>query len=310
MMKEYKKPELLVTAKNLTEVDQLLSAGADALELGGNGYGLRSSGEFSLEMIKEALDLAHSRQAKIYVAVNAILHNEALTGLAEYLSKLAEYRVDAVIYGDPAVLVTAQQAAPDLRLHLSSETVSTNVQTLNYWAEKGVKRGYLSRELSLEEVFFIKQRANIEVQLLIHGATCIFHSKRELISNYREFLWENSKLDVQYPEQAKLYLLESQRPTEKYPIFEDRHGSHIMSSQDICMIDHLKEFVDAGIDSLKIDGLLHTTEYLIQVTQMYRRALDQAVNTSLTDGFIDEIRKIQPENRPLGTGFYFKEQIY
>jgi len=83
-----------------------------------------------------------------------------------------------------------------------------------------------------------------------------------------------------------------------------------MNSQDICMIDHLKEFVDAGIDSLKIDGLLHTTEYLIQVTQMYRRALDQAVNTSLTDGFIEEIRKIQPENRPLGTGFYFKEQIY
>ncbi|OEF98910.1 peptidase U32 [Vulcanibacillus modesticaldus] len=304
-----KKPELLITAKNLDEIKYLADSGADAFNIGGDIYGLRVAGIFTLEMIKEAVKIAKEKQKKIYVMMNAILHNDSLNGLEDYLTKLVEYDVDGIVFGDPAVFITAKEIAPDLQLHLNTETTITNAETINFWAKRGVTRAVLARELSLEEVIDIKNKVNIEIQVQVHGLTCIFHSKRSLLTNYFEHLGYN-KLLPQESRKKQLHLREKKRPDERYPIFEDSHGTHIMSDHDICMIEHIDKFIGAGIDSLKIEGILHSTDYLVNVTKLYRKAIDNVLSGKENGYLVEQIKKIQPKNRPLNTGFYFKEQIY
>jgi len=296
------KPELLVTARDLNEVEQLITAGANALNIGSEQYGLRVAGDFSLEMIGKATELAHANNVKIYVLMNAILHNEALSDLHEYIAKLAAYGVDAIVFGDPAVFMAVKEVAPNIPLHWNTETASTNYQTVNYWAEKGIARAILARELSLQEVAEIKSKVKIEIQAQIHGKTCIFHSKRELVSSYLQHIGGDSEHT-----QQGLFLQEHKRPQEKYPIYEDRHGTHIMSEHDLCMINHIEKFIAAGIDSLKIEGLLHNSNYVVNVTKLYRKAID---NVAESPNLLAKIAELQPANSPLGTGFYFKEQYY
>ncbi|MFV9510957.1 peptidase U32 family protein [Tepidibacillus sp. LV47] len=306
-MSAKKKPELLVTAKNLDEARQLIHSGADALHIGGKEYGLRLPGHFTLDQIGEATEIAHQNNKKVYVVMNALFHNEMLIGLDEYIEKLAQFQVDGIVFGDPAVLMIAKKVAPQIALHWNTETTSTNYQTVKYWAKKGVTRAILARELSLEEVIDIKKHVDIEVQVQVQGMTCIFHSKRQLVTSYLNYTGQEIKNTSQ---ERGLFLKEHKRPDERYPVFEDPHGTHIMSAEDICMIDHLGRLIDAGIDSFKIDGILKSTDYLIKVVQYYRIAIDQYVNGNEITVTTKDIQKIQPKNRPLGTGFYFKEQYY
>jgi len=306
-MSDKKKPELLVTAKNVSEVKQLLDSGADAVQVGSQKYALRMPGDFSLEMIDEATKIAHEQNKKIYVVMNALFHNEMLIGLEDYLSRLAQIRVDGIVFGDPAVLMTARKVAPEIAKHWNTETTSTNYQTINYWVQKGAKRAVLARELTLAEVVDIKKHVDIEVQVQIHGMTCIFHSKRELVSSYLGHTGHEQKETSQ---ENGLFLREHKRPDEQYPVFEDIHGTHIMSAEDICMIEYLAPFIDAGIDSLKIDGIMHSTEYVKQIVQAYRTAIDQYVEGKERTYSQEDLLKIQPKGRPFGTGFYFKEQYY
>lgn len=303
------KPELLVTAKNLDELKKLVDSGADAVNIGGEEYGLRVAGNFSLDLIRQGIKIAHENQARVYVSMNALLHNEDLNGLSQYIQKLAEYQADAIIFGDPAVLVTAKETAPHIPLHWNTETTSTNFDTVNYWASKGIVRAILARELSLEEVIEIKRNTDVQVQAQIHGMTCIFHSKRKLVTGYLDHIGQEGT-DWNAAIKEGLFLREHKRPGEEYPLFEDRHGTHVMSHYDLCMIEHLNQFIDAGIDSLKVDGILHSTEYIIQVTKLYRQAIDDAYNHQRTDQLLDKIKEIQPKNRPLDTGFYFKKLFY
>lgn len=307
-MDKNKKPELLVTARNLEELELLINAGTDAIAVGNQIYGLRITGSFTLEMIKEAVELAHSKAVKIYVLMNALLHNEALDGIDEYIEELAKLNVDAIVFGDPAVLVTAKELAPKIPLHWNTETTATNYETVNYWATKGINRAILARELSLEEVTEIKKSVNIDIQVQVHGLTNIFHSKRNLVENYFEHT--NNPTNMDASKERNMFLKEHQRPDESYPVFEDRHGTHVMSSNDICMIQHIDQLLKAGIDSLKIDGLMHSTQYLVKVTELYREAIDLAVNNQSTEELFKQILEIQPNNRPLTTGFYYKEQYY
>lgn len=302
-----KKPELVVTAKDLDELTQLIDAGADAVTVGTEKYGLRITGDFSLDMIKEGVEIAHSKNAKVYVLINALLHNDALVDLDEYIKKLSEYNVDAIVFGDPAVLVIAKTVAPEISLQWNTETTATNFTTVNYWATKGIERAILARELSLTEVIDIKNNVNIDVQVQVHGMTCIFHSKRSLLNDYLDHIDDDTERDLS--KEGKLFLREHKRPDENYPVFEDIHGTHIMSSSDICMIDHLKKFIEAGIDSLKIEGIYQTTEYLVEVVKLYREAIDNYDDEKLVQ-LLGRIKAIQPKNRPLETGFYFKEQYY
>jgi len=308
-MNEQRKPELLVTAKNLDELRQLVDAGADAINIGGDKYGLRVAGDFSLDMMKKGIEIAHEKQVKVYVSMNTMMHNEDLDGLDEYLKSLADLQADGIIFGDPAVFITAKETVPHLPLHWNTETTSTNFETIHYWAEKGVTRAILARELSLEEVIEIKKKVDIEIQVQIHGMTCIFHSKRELVTSYLQHI-EHETVYHGVAKEKKLFLREHKRPDETYPVFEDRHGTHIMSNHDICMIAHLGQLIEVGIDSLKIDGILHDTNYVVTVTKLYREAIDAAFKHQSTAHFMEKIKAIQPENRPLDTGFYFKELFY
>ena len=305
------KPELLVTAKDCEEVRRLIDAGADAVFIGHQRFGLRVAGDFELDQVDEAVNIAHRKGAKVYVAVNALFHNDRLEPLAEYLTRLEQIGVDAIEFGDPAVLMTVWELGSQLKLHWHGETTSTNFETVNYWAKKGVSRAVLSRELSLENVLMIKRKTNIEIQAQVHGMTCIFHSGRRLVRNYLEHTGQEHPTS----REAGLYLKETKEEETHYPIYEDINGTHIMSNEDLCMLAHLPAFVDGNIDSLKIEGLFKTTAYLEKVVSIYRQALDTCLTNreafeNKLDGWLGEIEAIQPPQRRLGTGFYFKEQIY
>jgi putative protease len=306
------KPELLISAASVPDVERYFRAGADAVNIGNEQYALRMPGSFSLTEIQESVAIARRYQGKVYVSINALLHHEMLSGLEEYIQQLQAYGVDAIVFGDPAVLMAVRQVAPGMRLHWNTETTSTNYHTVNYWASKGASRAVLARELSLEDVIEIKRKTSIEIQAQIHGMTCIFHSKRELVSNFLRYKGMATPSETVGMDRG-LFLKEEKRQEQKYPIFEDVHGTHIMSAEDICMLEHLHAFLQAGIDSLKIEGILKSVEYNETVVSIYRTAIDHLLDhpeDPIDPKWIEEIRKIQPANRPYGTCFYFKEQIY
>lgn len=191
-----KKPELLVTPTSVQDILPLIQAGATALLVGEQRYGLRLAGEFSREDIKEAVKTAHQEGAKVYAAVNAIFHNEKVDELNGYLAFLQEAGVDAAVFGDPAVLMAAREAAPELKLHWSTETTGTNYYSCNYWGRKGARRAVLAKELNMDSIIDIKENAEVEIEIQIHGMTCMFQSKRSLVaitSNTREKSWTSNR---------------------------------------------------------------------------------------------------------------------
>lgn len=308
-----KKPELLVTPTSIHDIEPLAKAGADALIVGEQKFGLRLAGEFCRADVKKAVELAHQHHIKLYVAMNAIFHNESIDVLADYVSFLKEAGVDAIVFGDPAVLMTAKEIAPDMKLHWNTETTATNWFTCNYWGRKGAKRAVLARELSFEAIEEIKEHAKVEVEVQVHGMTCMFQSKRSLIGNYFEY--QGRMLEIEKKKYEKNMFLHDPERNNKYPVFEDENGTHIMSPKDICIIDELETLIDAQIDSFKIDGVLKDSAYLIEVTKKYRTAIDLCVDNrdkydEVKDQLYKEIETIQPINRPLDTGFFYKETVY
>ncbi|KAB2334007.1 peptidase U32 family protein [Bacillus mesophilum] len=308
-----KKPELLVTPKSVQHIEELISAGADAFVIGEQRYGLRLPAEFSREDVKQAIQLAHSHGKKVYVAMNAIFHNDRVTELDEYLSFLNEVQADAVIYGDPAVLMAAKAAAPKMKLHWNTETTATNWYTCNYWGRKGSKRAVLAREINMDAIIEIKEHAEVEIEVQVHGMTAMFQSKRSLLGNYYEY--QGKALKVENRTQEDNMFLHDKERENKYPIFEDENGTHIMSPNDICIIDELQELIEAGIDSFKIDGILKSEEYITTITGLYRKAIDICSKDpdeyeDIKDELLQQVEEIQPANRSLDTGFFFKETVY
>lgn len=306
-------PELLVTPAKAEQIPALIEAGATAFLIGEQKFGLRLAGEFSKEEISKAVRLAHQGGAKIYVAMNAIFHNGLVPELGRYLSFLKEAGADAVVFGDPAVLMEARESAPDMPLHWSTETTGTNHYTCNYWGRKGAKRAVLAKELSMDSVLEIKEKAEVEIEIQVHGMTCMFQSKRSLIGNYFEYRGKSLGIEGRKKENG-MFLHDKERDY-KYPIFEDVNGTHIMSPNDVCMIDELGDFIDAGVDSLKIDGILKSHDYVCEVTRMYREAIDLYLANpnryaKRKDKWVEQIESIQPVNRKLDTGFFFKETVY
>ncbi|UPM55327.1 peptidase U32 family protein [Gottfriedia acidiceleris] len=308
------KPELLVTPTNLNDIDKLADAGADAVIIGEQRFGLRLAGEFNREAVKEAVEIAHKKNVKVYVAMNGVYHNEILDEIEDYIAFLRDANVDAIVFGDPAVLMSVRAIAPKMQLHWNTETTATNWFTCNYWGKRGSKRAVLARELSFEAVAEIKENAKVEIEVQVHGMTAMFQSKRSLVGNYFEYQGKNLEIVEQKKYEENMFLVDHER-NNKYPIFEDQNGTHIMSPNDICLVNELEELVDAGIDSFKIDGVLKSSEYIIEVTKLYRQAIDLCVEDrkayeEIKDELFDKIEAIQPVNRPLDTGFFFKETVY
>ncbi len=308
-----KKPELLVTPTRVEDIIPLVSAGADAFVVGEQRYGLRLAGEFPREEVKKAVEIAHKQGKKVYVAMNALFHNDKVPELEEYISYLKKINADAIIFGDPAVLMAARSAAPDMKLHWNTETTATNWYTCNYWGRKGAGRAVLAREINMDAIIEIKENAEVEIEVQVHGMTAMFQSKRSLLGNYYEY--QGKAMEIENRKQKKNMFLHDKERENKYPIFEDENGTHIMSPNDICIIDELQEMIEAGIDSFKIDGVLKSPEYIIEVTKLYRKAIDTFAEDpdqydEIKDDLLAEIEKIQPANRPLDTGFFFKETVY
>ncbi|QTL48979.1 peptidase U32 family protein [Priestia aryabhattai] len=308
-----KKPELLVTPTAVSEIESLLQAGATAIMVGEQRYGLRLAGEFKREDIVEAVNIAHQHNAKVYVAMNGLFHNDKIAELNEYILFLKEASVDAIVFGDPAVLIAVRETAPEMKMHWSTETTGTNWYSCNYWGRKGAKRAVLARELSMDSIIDIKEKAEVEIEVQVHGMTCMFQSKRSLLGNYFEYQGKVMEIENRKVEKD-MFLLDNER-NNKYPIFEDENGTHIMSPNDMCIIDELSEMIDAEVDVFKIDGVLKSPQYILEVTKKYRQAIDLCVDDreeyeNVKDDLLEEIESLQPINRPLDTGFFFKETVY
>ncbi|MBX9970081.1 peptidase U32 family protein [Priestia aryabhattai] len=308
-----KKPELLVTPTAVSEIESLLKAGATAIMVGEQRYGLRLAGEFKREDIVEAVNIAHQYDAKVYVAMNGLFHNDKIAELNEYILFLKEASVDAIVFGDPAVLMAVRETAPEMKMHWSTETTGTNWYSCNYWGRKGAKRAVLARELSMDSIIDIKEKAEVEIEVQVHGMTCMFQSKRSLLGNYFEYQGKVMEIENRKVEKD-MFLLDNER-NNKYPIFEDENGTHIMSPNDMCIIDELSEMIDAEVDVFKIDGVLKSPQYILEVTKKYRQAIDLCVDDreeyeNVKDDLLEEIESLQPINRPLDTGFFFKETVY
>lgn len=310
------KPQLVVTAKNMSQLQGVIRAGADAVYIGNEQYSLRVGGSFSYEDIQQAVHFAHDHGAKVLVAVNALLHNDDLKQLPNHLQQLEKMNVDAIVFSDPSVLMVVQELKSSLTLYWNNETTSTNADTARFWGERGAKRAILARELALEEVIDIKKQLNetmpqMGVEVQVHGMTCIFHSFRGLVSNYYDHVGCE---DMDTSPDAQLYLQQHEKDTH-YPIYEDKHGTHIMSNEDICMVEHLSPLIEAGIDAFKIDGLMKSDDYVEEVVKIYREAINQCIeNPNIYEQkaslWKNKLLQIQPSERRLGTGFYFKQQIY
>lgn len=305
--------ELLVTPKSLNHMKTLIELGADAFVIGEQKFGLRLPGEFNREDVRKAVNLAHEHDKKVYVAVNGIFHNYHLNALENYIEFLHEIRVDRIIFGDPAVVMYVKKQDNPIPLNWDAETIVTNYFQCNYWGGKGAKRAVLARELNLDEILNIKKHANVEIEVQVHGMTCMFQSKRMLLGNYYTF--QDRQMKIQRSENDQDLLLYDEERENKYPVFEDYNGTHIMSPNDICLIEELEPFFEANIDSFKIDGILQSEAYINTVTAQYRKAIDlyhEDPEAYEDEKFmlIDPIEEIQPEHRPFDEGFLYKQTVY
>ena len=305
--------ELLVTPKSVKHIETLIEKGADAFVIGEQRFGLRLAGEFKREALIEAVELIHNHGKKAYVAVNGIFHNYHLNALKSYIDFLHEVSVYRIIFGDPAVVMYVNEQPNPIPLNWDAEALVTNYFQCNYWGKKGAQRAQLARELSLDEILNIKQNADVEIEVQVHGMTCMFQSKRMLLGNY--FTFQERQMKIQRNKEANELLLYDEERDNKYPVFEDYNGTHIMSPNDICLIEELDQLLAANIDAFKIDGVLQTEEYINVCTEQYREAIDlfkEDPETYDDEKFmlVDPIEAIQPEHRPFDEGFLYKQTVY
>lgn len=314
-----KKPELLAPAGNLEKLKIAIIYGADAVYLGGENFGLRAGAKnFTLEQLTEGIKFAHDRGKRIYLTLNIIPHNEDLVGLPEYVAKLKELDLDAVIISDPGVLKIVKNIIPEMEVHLSTQASTTNYAAVNFWYEQGVRRIILARELSLEEIKEIikKSPPDMKIETFVHGAMCISYSGRCLLSNYMVGRDAN-RGDCAHSCRWRYYLVEETRPGEYFPVYEDEKGAYFFNSKDLCMIEHLPSLIEAGISAFKIEGRMKSSYYVATVVKAYRHLIDSYFSKPkeyfYDEKWLDEIKKVS--HRYFTTGFYFakpggKEQRY
>ena len=268
--------ELLVPASSLEVLKVAVTFGADAVYIGGEVYGLRAKAKnFSKEDMAEGIAFAHAHGVKVYVTANILAHNADLPGVRRYFEELKELRPDALIIADPAVFTIARGVCPEIEVHISTQANNTNYGTYQFWHGLGAARVVSARELSLREIKEIRENIpeDLEIETFIHGAMCISYSGRCLLSNY--FTGRDANHGAcTHPCRWKYAVVEEQRPGEYLPVYENERGTYIFNSKDLCMIEHIPELIDAGIDSFKIEGRMKTALYVATVARTYRKAID------------------------------------
>ncbi len=303
-----KRPEVLSPAGTLEKLKVAIDYGADAVFVGGQAYGLRSrAGNFSMEELQEGIDYAHARGAKVYVAANMVTHEGNEIGAGEWFRQLRDMGLDAVIVSDPALIVICSTEAPGLEIHLSTQASSTNYETFEFWKAMGLTRVVLAREVNMAELAEIRKRTDVEIEAFVHGAMCISYSGRCVLSNHmshrdanrggcsQSCRWKYDLYDMPFGGERRS--LKGEIPEE-----------YSMSSVDMCMIDHIPDLIENGVDSLKIEGRMKSIHYVSTVTNCYKAAVDAYMESpeafyAIKEELIDELWKVA--QRELATGFYY-----
>lgn len=305
-----KKPELLIPASSLEVLKTAVMFGADAVYIGGEAFGLRAKAKnFSKEEMKEGIEFAHAHGVRVHVTANILAHNQDLEGAEKYFEELKEMKPDALIVADPGMFTLAREICPEIDIHISTQANNTNYQTFRFWYKQGAKRVVSARELSLAEIKEIREKipADMEIESFIHGAMCISYSGRCLLSNY--FTGRDANQGAcTHPCRWKYAIVEETRPGEYMPVYENERGTYIFNSKDLCMIEHIPEMIDAGIDSMKIEGRMKTALYVATVARTYRKAIDDYMESeekyrANMEWYKAEISKCT--YRQFTTGFYF-----
>ena len=308
-----KKPELLAPAGDLNKLIYAVLYGADAVYIGGEQFSLRTaSANFTPAEMKQGVEFAHIKGARVYVACNAVPHNDEIVFFPEYLENLVECGVDALIITDPGMFALTRKLAPDMEIHISTQASTVNYEACKFWHQMGAKRIVLGREVSLNEIAEIRSHIpdDLEIESFVHGAMCMAHSGRCLISDFLTGRSSNRGNCAQ-PCRWKYAVMEETRPGEYFPLEENGNGTFIFNSKDMCMIEHVPDLVRAGVNSFKIEGRVKTEFYVASVVQAYRNAID-ACFEDLTyyseniDKFTDEVNKVS--HREYYTGFYYGYQ--
>ena len=284
--------------------------GADAVYIGGEAFGLRAKAKnFSMEEIREGIAFAHAHDVKVYITANILAHNGDLSGVRAYFEELKEIRPDALIISDPGVFMIAREVCPEIDIHISTQANNTNYGTYQFWHQLGARRVVTARELSMAELKEIREKApaDLEMETFIHGAMCISYSGRCLLSNY--FTGRDANRGAcTHPCRWKYAIVEETRPGEYMPVYENERGTYIFNSKDLCMIEHIPELIDSGIDSFKIEGRMKTALYVATVARTYRKAIDDYLESpelyrENMDWYLDQISNCT--YRQFTTGFFF-----
>ena len=308
--KQIRKPELLIPASSLEVLKTAVIFGADAVYIGGEAFGLRAKAKnFTPEEMAEGIAFAHARGVRVHVTANILAHNYDLEGARRYFQELKALRPDALIIADPGMFMLAREICPEIDIHISTQANNTNYMTYRFWQQQGAKRVVSARELSLAEIREIREKIpeELEIESFIHGAMCISYSGRCLLSSY--FTGRDANHGAcTHPCRWKYAVVEETRPGEYLPVYENERGTYIFNSRDLCMIEHIPEMIEAGIDSFKIEGRMKTALYVAAVARTYRRAIDDCLVSvekyrENMDWYLAEIAKCT--YRQFTTGFYF-----
>ena len=303
-------PELLIPASSLEVLKTAVIFGADAVYIGGESFGLRAKAKnFSMQDMREGIAFAHAHHVKVYVTVNIFAHNRDLEGVRMYLEELREIQPDGLIIADPGIFEIAGEICPEIERHISTQANNTNYAAYRFWYRQGAKRVVAARELSMEELKELRQNIpeDMEIEAFIHGAMCISYSGRCLLSNYMTGRDANQGACT-HPCRWKYAVVEETRPGEYMPVFENDRGTYIFNSKDLCMIGHIPELIDAGIDSLKVEGRMKTALYVAAVARTYRKALDDYLESpekyqANMPWYLEQIASCT--YRQFTTGFFF-----
>ena len=312
--------ELLIPASSLEVLKIAVIYGADAVYIGGEVFGLRAKAKnFSMEDMAEGIQFAHEHGVKVYVTANILAHNGDLEGVREYFTQLKEIKPDALIISDPGIYTIAKEICPEIERHISTQANNTNYGTYQFWWNQGAKRVVTARELSLNEIAEIRKNIpdEMEIETFVHGAMCISYSGRCLLSNY--FTGRDANQGAcTHPCRWKYAVVEEKRPGEYLPVYENERGTYIFNSKDLCMIEHIPELIEAGIDSFKIEGRMKTALYVASVARTYRKAIDDYLTSpekykENMDWYLEQISNCT--YRQFTTGFFFgkpseESQIY
>ena len=309
-MQNKKKLELLAPAGDLEKLKIAVLYGADAVYIGGEAYGLRAKAKnFDIDTMAEGVKFAHDHGVKVYVTANIFAHNPDFEGMADYFKAVEAIGVDALIISDLGVFSVAKEAVPNMEIHVSTQANNTNYKSAQMWYKLGAQRVVVARELSMKEIRQIRDSIpeDMEIEAFVHGAMCISYSGRCLLSNF--FTGRDANRGAcTHPCRWKYAVVEETRPGEYLPVYENERGTYIFNSKDLCMIEHIPELVEAGIDSLKIEGRMKTALYVATVARTYRKAIDDyftdpKLYEKNMDWYQAEISKCT--YRQFTTGFYF-----